>query len=56
MEHPWLYLAAIALYFLPWLEASCRGKRNKAAIGLVNLILWLDHYRVGDRHNLGFTP
>jgi hypothetical protein len=31
----WLIL--IAFYFLPWLIASTRQKRNRAAIGLVNL-------------------
>jgi hypothetical protein len=37
MDHSSLALILIAVYFLPWIVASVREKRNKAAIGLFNL-------------------
>ncbi|HEV2232527.1 MAG TPA: superinfection immunity protein [Terriglobia bacterium] len=39
MGHTTLWLIAIALYFLPWIVASVTEKRNKAAIGVLNLLL-----------------
>jgi Superinfection immunity protein len=33
----WLVLLLIVVYFMPWLVASCRRKRNPAAILLLNL-------------------
>jgi len=37
VNHSILALILIMVYFLPWIVASAREKRNKAAIGLLNL-------------------
>ncbi|HEV2378694.1 MAG TPA: superinfection immunity protein [Terriglobia bacterium] len=39
MNNPVTWLLMIALYFMPYIVASAREKRNKGAIGALNFFL-----------------